>query len=82
MKRVLSILVWVALALLGASALGAIAIQRSTQFSGTETGGMSLGDAALLACYALFMLGVCMLACVVPTVRALRVQPTEALTAE
>jgi ABC-type lipoprotein release transport system permease subunit len=28
------------------------------------------------------MLGVCMLACVVPTRRALRVQPAEALRAE
>jgi ABC-type lipoprotein release transport system permease subunit len=28
------------------------------------------------------MLGVCLLACVVPTIRALRVQPTEALRAE
>ena len=36
----------------------------------------------LLIGYAVLMLGVCMLACVVPTVRALRVQPTEALRAE
>jgi ABC-type lipoprotein release transport system permease subunit len=28
------------------------------------------------------MFGVCMLACIVPTRRALRVQPTEALRAE
>ena len=34
---------------------------------------------ALLAAYALFMLLVCMLACIVPTRRALRVEPTEAL---
>jgi putative ABC transport system permease protein len=32
--------------------------------------------------YALFMLGVCLTACVLPTWRALRVQPTEALRAE
>jgi len=32
--------------------------------------------------YAVFMLGVCLLACVVPTRRALGVQPTEALRAE
>lgn len=36
----------------------------------------------LLVGYAVLMLGVCMLACVVPTVRTLRVQPTEALRAE
>jgi predicted lysophospholipase L1 biosynthesis ABC-type transport system permease subunit len=29
--------------------------------------------------YATFMLGVCLLACIVPTMRALRVEPTEAL---
>jgi putative ABC transport system permease protein len=32
--------------------------------------------------YAVFMFGVCLLACIVPTLRALRVQPTEALRAE
>ena len=32
--------------------------------------------------YATLMLGVCLLACVVPTRRALRVEPTEALRAE
>ena len=43
---------------------------------------LTLGDVALLAGYAILMLGVCTLACVVPTGRALRVQPTEALRAE
>jgi ABC-type antimicrobial peptide transport system permease subunit len=37
---------------------------------------------ALLVLYALLILGVCLLACVVPTRRALAVQPTEALRAE
>ena len=35
--------------------------------------------AALVVGYALLMMGVCMLACVVPTWRALRIEPTEAL---
>jgi ABC-type lipoprotein release transport system permease subunit len=35
--------------------------------------------AALVAAYAALMMGVCMLACIVPTRRALRVQPTEAM---
>ena len=54
------------------------AFERTQGFGGIET----LGDVALLIGYAVLMLGVCMLACVVPTVRALRVQPTEALRAE
>ena len=63
-------------------ALGAIAAANTTQFEGTEIGGMTFGDVPLLVGYAILMLGVCTLACVVPTVRALRVQPTEALRAE
>jgi ABC-type lipoprotein release transport system permease subunit len=51
-------------------------------FAGTPDFGLSFGEVALLAGYAVVMLGVCMLACVVPTIRALRVQPTEALRAE
>ena len=47
-----------------------------------SSGGLSLAQVALLVAYAAFMLGVCLLACVVPTRRALRVQPTEALRAE
>jgi predicted lysophospholipase L1 biosynthesis ABC-type transport system permease subunit len=44
------------------------------------TGGTpSVTGAALLAAYAALMLGVCLLACIAPTRRALRVQPTQAL---
>jgi predicted permease len=39
----------------------------------------SAGPVALLALYALVMMGVCLLACIVPTRRALSVEPTEAL---
>ena len=41
--------------------------------------GLSVEQAGLLAIHATIMLGVCLLACVVPTRRALRVEPTEAL---
>jgi predicted permease len=45
-------------------------------------GGLTLTHVALLVAYATLMLGVCLLACVVPTRRALRVEPTEALRSE
>jgi len=60
----------------------ATAAGNSTQFQGTGIGVLTLGDVALLVGYAILMLGVCTLACVVPTARALRVQPTEALRTE
>ena len=63
-------------------AVASLGVRRTTQFEGTMPPGLTLGDIALLTAYAVFMLGVCMLACVVPTVRALRVQPTEALRVE
>ena len=62
--------------------LGATAAGKSTQFKGTGVGVLTLGEAALLVGYAILMVGVCALACVVPTLRALRVQPTEALRTE
>lgn len=45
-------------------------------------GGLSLWKVALLVLYAAVMMGVCLSACLVPTRRALRVPPTEALRAE
>jgi putative ABC transport system permease protein len=63
-------------------ALASIGVANTTQFEGTGIGGLTLGDVPLLVGYAILMLGVCTLACVVPTRRALRVQPTEALRAE
>jgi predicted permease len=43
---------------------------------------LSVSQAVSVVLYAALMLGVCLLACVVPTRRALRVEPTEALKAE
>ena len=37
---------------------------------------------AVLLAYAVFMLTVCLLACAIPTRRALSIEPTEALRAE
>jgi hypothetical protein len=48
---------------------------------GTD-GGLSAKQGALLVAYATLMMGVCLLACIVPTRRALGVQPTEALRAD
>jgi hypothetical protein len=63
--------------------VAAIGVGNTTQFRGTGIGGvLTSGEVALLVGYAILMLGVCMFACVVPTMRALRVQPTEALRAD
>jgi ABC-type lipoprotein release transport system permease subunit len=40
---------------------------------------MPLEHVAMLVAYAAFMLGVCLLACIVPTRRALAVEPTVAM---
>jgi ABC-type antimicrobial peptide transport system permease subunit len=45
-------------------------------------GPLSAGQVSVLVLYAVLMFGVCLLACIVPTRRALRVEPTEALRAE
>src|SRR5688500_15157215 len=62
--------------------LAAKVASNTTQFEGTGVGVLTAGDYALLVGYAILMLAVCALACIVPTWRALRVQPTEALRAE
>jgi predicted permease len=49
---------------------------------GALRGALGPAGAALVLAYAALMMGVCMLACVVPTRRALRVEPTEALRAD
>ena len=60
--------------LAGAGLIGALLL--------AAAGSISPKAAAMLVGYSVFMLGVCLLACIVPTRRALRVEPTEALRAE
>ena len=63
-------------------AVAAIGLQQTQEFAGMKGRGLTFEEVALLAGYAVLMLGVCMLASVVPTLRALRVQPMEALRVE
>ncbi len=49
---------------------------------GTSGGTISAVQAVAVVSYSVLMFGVCLLACIVPTRRALRVEPTEALRAE
>jgi hypothetical protein len=62
--------------------LGAVAVAGGDGGLGRVEGGFSVGNVSLLLAYAAVMLAVCLLACIVPTRRALRVEPTEALRAE
>ena len=50
-----------------------------TSMSESTPVGLTPAQIASLIAYTVFMFGVCMLACIVPTRRALRVEPTEAL---
>jgi putative ABC transport system permease protein len=63
-------------------AVAAIAVQYTTEFDGIPKRGLTGAEIALLSGYGTFMLAVCALACIVPALRALRVQPMEALRAE
>jgi ABC-type antimicrobial peptide transport system permease subunit len=63
-------------------ALAATVLMHSSEFAAGAPRGLTIAEIAMLFGYAILMLGVCMLACIVPTMRALRVQPTEALRAE
>jgi len=72
----------VGLGVLAGGALIAAAALVPSPDTGPLGGGLSLRQAALLVAYAAFMLAVCMLACIVPTRRALGVEPTEALRVE
>ena len=74
-------LIQVGLGVIGGGALIAMAATIETEMPGL-TGDVTLGQLAIVAAYAIFMLGVCLLACVVPTRRALGVEPTIALRAE
>jgi len=63
-------------------AIATLAMQGANDFGAITEQGLSIVHLAALVGYAILMVGVCMLACVAPTIRALRVQPTEALRAE
>ncbi len=74
---------WVGIGVLSGSLLIAVlaALARGTNFSWADSlpSRFSLMHLATLMGYATVMLGICLLACVVPTRRALGVEPTEAL---
>jgi putative ABC transport system permease protein len=71
-------LIQVGLGILAGAALIAAGGSIETEMPGLSAG-FSLEDVAMLVAYATLMLGVCLLACVVPTSRALGVEPTIAL---
>jgi predicted permease len=71
-------LIQVSLGVLVGNALLALIGTVETELPGLD-GNLSAGQWAILAVYGVVMLGVCLLACIVPTRRALRVEPTVAL---
>jgi hypothetical protein len=71
-------LLQVGFGILAGAALIAAAGSIETEMPGLS-GGLSPRDVAMILAYAILMLGVCLLACVVPTRRALGVEPTIAL---
>jgi predicted permease len=71
-------LIQVGLGILVGAALIAAGGNMETEMPGL-TGVFTLTDLAMLVAYAFVMLGVCLLACIVPTRRALGVEPTIAL---
>lgn len=73
-----------ALGLLAGEALNAAGAYLLSKGDGglVRLDGLSPSHFGMFAACAAFMLGVCMLACIVPTRRALNVDPTEALRAE
>ena len=71
-------LIQVGLGILAGTALIALAGSMETEMPGVS-GDLSVAHFAMIGGYGVLMLGVCLLACVVPTRRALRVEPTIAL---
>jgi putative ABC transport system permease protein len=59
----------------------AASLIKYTEFPGSETD-LTVQGMAMIIGYGIVMLAVCMLGCVVPTRRALNIEPTVALRAE
>ena len=77
MKQVTGIIGWVGTALVFAGA----ALVKNSELPGSEAA-LGVQSMAMIVGYGIVMLGVCMLGCVVPTRRALSIEPTIALRTE